>query len=113
MSDSTHALSAEELDQQVAAELPERQAMSLISTDPSSSLLSGYGDAGGGFGLPDTTGDQTGATETASNTAGPATGFANDAVSTQTDASGSEGGSVTDVDRSEQYSQSDTATASS
>jgi hypothetical protein len=111
MSDPAQELSAEEIEGQAVAELPERQAMSLISTDPSASLLSGYGGTADGFGLTDTTGDQTGATDTASGTANSATGLASDAAATDADASRSEAGGVTDVDRSETYSQSDTATA--
>lgn len=111
MNDPPQGLSAEEIERQTVAELPERQAMSLISTDPSASLLSGYGDSGSEFGLTDTTSDQTGVTNTASGTADSATGIATDAAATEADASSTEGGSLTDADRSETYSQSDTATA--
>lgn len=111
MSDPSQELSAAEIEREAAAELPERQAMSLVSTDPSAAWLSGYGDAAGGMGLTETAGDQTGAGDMASGTAGSATGMANDAAATDGGASGSEGGGLTDTDRSETYSQNDSATA--
>jgi len=45
-------LSPDELDAQTAAFLPDREAMSLLSTDPSAALAQ-YGDTSGLLGMPD------------------------------------------------------------
>jgi len=45
-------LSRDELDAQTAAFLPDREAMSLLSTDPSAALAQ-YGDTSGLLGVPD------------------------------------------------------------
>ena len=101
------ALSPEELEAQEAAELPTREALTLISTDPTTMPL--YNTADGSGMLGGTPSDSTGATDTASGTANDAA----DMASTDADASGTEPGtaSVTEGDRSEQISQSDTAVA--
>jgi len=44
-------LSPDELDAETAAVLPDREAMSLLSTDPSAALAQ-YGDTSGLLGLP-------------------------------------------------------------
>lgn len=107
-------LMPEELDAQQVAELPERQAMSLISTDPSASMLTGYEGTADDLGLTGTTTGDAGTSDAVGSTAAGATDLANDAA-TEADASGSEppAGSVTSTDRSEQITQSDTATATS
>jgi hypothetical protein len=45
-------LSPDELDAETAAELPTREAMSLIATDPSAAIAR-YGDTSGLLGTPD------------------------------------------------------------
>jgi hypothetical protein len=50
--DRASDLSPDELDAQTAAELPDREAMSLLSTDPSAALAQ-YGDTSGFLGATD------------------------------------------------------------
>jgi len=50
--DRVSDLGPDELDAQTAAELPVREAMSLLSTDPSAALAQ-YGDTSGLLGMPD------------------------------------------------------------
>ena len=100
-------LSPEEIEQQQVTELPPREAMTLIDTG--SSLLGAYPDTADGLGAFD--GTSTG------DAAPPDTGGTADTTTrtldTYADASGSESGTpnVTDSDRSEQITQSDSAVA--
>jgi hypothetical protein len=100
-------LTPEDLDAERITELPDREAMSLISTDPSSSLL-------GGFQMPDgvdgTTTDTTGTDGGASDAAGSAAATAS-RLGIDGEASESSSPSMTDADRSEQFTTTDTATA--
>jgi hypothetical protein len=115
MMSNVPGLSPEELERQQAAELPNREAMSLINTDPSTLMAyPGTGDdmtgLGSGLTAGGATGDTTGGTADAASTA------ADDASSlagTTADASGSESEPISAVeeDRSEQFSQEDSAYA--
>jgi hypothetical protein len=80
--------------------LPDREAMSLLATDPTA-LVGGFAD------LPAAPGADagTGVADTASGTAGDASRLAD------ADASAHDSASVTDVDRTEQMSRTDTATS--
>jgi hypothetical protein len=93
-------LTPEELEALRGGLLPEREAMSLLSTDPGS-YVGGFED------LPSAPGADggTGAAGGAADTAGSASHLAD------ADASGHGTESVTDADRSEQISQSDTASS--
>lgn len=107
------ALSQEELEEHMAAELPAREAMSLINTG--STVLPVY-DGPTDSGLLGGTSDTTGTTGTAAGTADTATSTANETAGmagTDAEASGTEPGTATTTssDRSEQISQSDTAVA--
>jgi hypothetical protein len=102
MSERRHddQIEPEELEEQAGDLLPDREALSLIGTDPTS------------YPLPiddfDTTSAPGGAAAgSAANTAGNA----DDLASTDAQASGSGSESVTSEDRSEQISQSDSASS--
>ena len=108
------ALSPEELETQEAAELPVREAMSLISTG-GETLFGDFGSLDGGLGLP-ATDDAGGLTD--AGTTDDLTGTASDPpASTGTDgmASGTDpnSGSVSEDDRSERFTQTDSASATS
>lgn len=103
------ALSQEELEEHMAAELPAREAMSLINTGSTMlPVYDGTTDSGLLGGTSDSTGT-TGTADTATSTANDTAGLAG----TDADASGTEPGTATTTssDRSEQISQSDTAVA--
>ncbi len=92
MSEPDHNLTRDELERERADVLPDREAMSLITTDLTQDALSAYG------------GQDYGATEQAGG-----------AGSAATDAAGSSSGTerTTSEDRSETISASDSATATS
>jgi hypothetical protein len=102
MSEPDHNLSRDELERERADVLPDREAMSLISTDPTQDALGAYG------------GQDYGASEQASGAGSAATDAAGEAESAaSSDAQGSSTGgeTVTSEDRSETISASDTASS--
>jgi len=90
----------DELAQQDAALLPDREAMSLIGADPAQ--LDAYAATADGLAAA------TGA-DSAAGMAGGAADDANDVAATDAAGSSSEGGGVTESNRSETFSSSDTA----
>jgi hypothetical protein len=103
MSGPDHNLSRDELERERADVLPDREAMSLISTDPTQDALGAYG------------GQDYGASEQASGAGSAASDAAAEAESAGggTDAAGSSSGgeSTTSEDRSETITASDTASS--
>ena len=97
------ALSTEDLTEQLGVPLPAREALSLLS--PDSSLLGAYPMDGTDV----TTGGWAGADQSGTEAAQDAGGSASDLA----DVSGRQSGeaSVTDADRSEQFTSSDSAYA--
>ena len=104
MAQDERELEQEELEDQAAVELPERHALTLISTG--SSLLPTYPEPTDVLGSPPS---DTAGTSDAAAPASDQTGSLADA----TEASGSESGTttVTEEDRSEQITQTDSAFA--
>ena len=84
-----------------ALELPDREAMSLLSTTPVPAL------PGTEQGLPPAAAPAGGAQDTAMDQTNDAAGMAT------ADASGTEQGGTTDVDRSDTFTSSDSASAES
>jgi hypothetical protein len=97
-------LGPEELEQQTAAELPDREVMTLINTDPG--MLTAYPDTTGGLdSTPAAGGDMTGG---ASDPA-QASDLANSQVPAPDDDSG--GSTIISYDRTDVFSQQDSAYA--
>jgi hypothetical protein len=97
----------QELAEHSSEHLPDREAMSLMTTGVGS-LVSGYEDLGVGETAP--SGGES--AQTAAGTATEAHGATEDAAAisgTDADASATETASITDSDRSETYHQTDSA----